>query len=129
MKPYYAWNKKKIKIDKNNNINHPREKEIWWCSVGFNIGSEVYGKGEDYSRPVLVINAEGSENFIGIPITSKIKNKKYSCVIKTSDEVLHTALIYQIRSFDKKRLIKRKYILADEEYFRVGKYFKKLYKI
>jgi mRNA interferase MazF len=128
-KDFDKWNKKKIKIDSNLIYNHPQEKEIWWCSVGVNIGTEVYGKGDDYTRPVLVINAEGSESFIGIPISSKVKNRKYSCVIKTDDDVRHTALIYQIRSFDKRRLTERKYILSNKEYCRVQKYFNRLYKI
>lgn len=128
MKDFHDWNKKKIKIDENRTFNHPKEKEIWWCSVGVNIGCEVYGKGLDYTRPVLVINAEGSESFIGIPLTSNIKNKKYSCIIKTDDDVLHTVLVYQIRSFDKRRLMERKYALSNEEYSKIEKYFKKLYK-
>lgn len=129
MKDFHNWNKKKIKIDENKNYNHPKEKEIWWCSVGVNIGSEVYGKGADYTRPVLVINAEGSESFIGIPLTSNIKSRKYACIIKTDDGVLHTALIYQIRSFDKRRLTEKKYILSTEEYSKIKKYFNKLYKL
>lgn len=86
-------------------------------------------KGDDYTRPVLVINAEGSESFIGIPLTSKVKNRKYSCIIKTDDGILHTALVYQIRSFDKRRLTERKYILSDEEYSKIQEYFSKLYKL
>lgn len=129
MKDFDDWNKKKIKIDGNQDFNHPKEKEIWWCSIGMNVGSEVFGKGHDYTRPVLVINAEGSESFIGIPLTSNIKNKKYSCIIKTDDRVLHTALLYQIRSFDKRRLTERKYILSNEEYAKIEEYFKKLYKL
>jgi mRNA interferase MazF len=126
---FYEWNSKKIAINNNQIFNHPKEREIWWCSVGLNIGSEVYGKGSAYARPVLVINAEGSESFIGIPVTSKIKNKKYSCIIKTDDNTLHTALVYQIRSFDKRRLTKRKYILATPEYSKIQSYIKKLYKL
>lgn len=129
MKNFDDWNRKKIKIDKNTNFNHPKEKEIWWCSIGVNVGSEVFGKGYDYTRPVLVINAEGSESFIGIPLTSKVKNKKYSCIIQTDDGVLHTALLYQIRSFDKRRLTERKYVLSENEYAKIKDYFELLYKI
>lgn len=129
MKDFNHWNKKKIQIDGFVEFQHPKEREVWWCSIGVNIGSEVYGKGADYTRPVLVINAEGSESFIGIPLTSNIKSRKYACIIKTDDGVLHTALIYQIRSFDKRRLTERKYILSKEEYSKVKKYFNKLYKL
>lgn len=129
MKDFNTWNKRKIKIDSLDKFQHPKAGEIWWCSIGVNVGTEIYGKGHDYTRPVLVINSEGSENFIGIPISSKIKNKKYSCIIKTDDQKLHTVLVYQIRSFDKRRLVNIKYILSKEEYFKIKKYFDKLYKI
>jgi mRNA interferase MazF len=129
MKNFQDWNTKKIKLDSNPTFKHPKEKEIWWCSIGVNVGSEVFGKGDSYTRPVLVVNAEGSESFIGIPLTSNIKNKKYSCIIKTDDGVLHTALVYQVRSFDKRRLTERKYVLHSGEYAKIEEYFRKLYKI
>ncbi len=129
MKDFDNWSKKKKSIDARDIFSHPQEKEIWWSSIGINIGSEVYGKGKDSTRPVLVINAEGSESFIGIPLTSKVKNRKYSCIIKTDDGVLHTALVYQTRSFDKRRLTTRKYVLSENEYMKKKKYFNKLYKI
>jgi mRNA interferase MazF len=99
MKDFQGWSNKKIKLESNSTFKHPKEKEIWWCSIGVNIGSEVFGKGDSYTRPVLVINAEVSDSFIGIPLTSSIKSKKYSCIIKTDDYVLHTAFVYQVRSF------------------------------
>jgi mRNA interferase MazF len=129
MKDFNDWNQKKIKIDDLKNFNHPREKEIWWCRIGVNVGSEVYGKGYEYTRPVLVINAEGSETFIGIPLTSNIKSKKYAAIIKTDDGLLHTALTYQIRSFDKRRLTERMYVLSDTEYSEIKGFFLKLFKI
>lgn len=129
MKDFNDWNKKKIKIDGLTNIQHPKEKEIWWCRVGVNIGSEVYGKGREYTRPVLVINAEGSAGFIGIPLTSNVKSRKYSCIVKTNDGVLHTALVYQVRNFDKRRLKEKIYELSNEEYQNIKKYFSSLWKI
>jgi mRNA interferase MazF len=41
---------------------------------GINVGCEIYGKGSNYVRPVLVINDDGEDNFIGVPLTSKIQN-------------------------------------------------------
>jgi mRNA interferase MazF len=129
MKDFINWNKTKIKLDGLTTYRHPKEKEIWWCGVGVNVGSEIYGKGERFSRPVLVINSEGTQTFIGIPLTSGVNPKKYSCLIKTEDDVLHTALVYQIRSFDKRRLQEKMYTLSDNEYSLIKTYFQKLYKI
>ena len=31
-----------------------KQGEVWWCSLGLNLGEEIFGKGEKFSRPVLV---------------------------------------------------------------------------
>ena len=31
-----------------------KQGEIWWCSLGFNLGEEIFGKGEKFTRPVLI---------------------------------------------------------------------------
>lgn len=97
--------------------------------MGLNIGCEVYGKGIEYTRPVLIINSDGSENCICMPLSSKVKSSKYSCVIKTSDDKLHTVLVFQIRSIDKRRLKNKAYNLNLVEYQKIKIYFDRLYKI
>lgn len=53
---FNAWNERKKKINNHVKYQHPKPGEIWWCSIGLNIGSEIYGKGWTYARPVIVIN-------------------------------------------------------------------------
>ncbi len=50
-----------------------KEGEIWWCSIGDNIGSEINGKSKYFSRPVLVFRKFSRDLFFGLPLTSKIK--------------------------------------------------------
>lgn len=123
MKNFDDWNIKKKEIDYKVSFLHPRVRDVWWCSVGVNVGKEIYGKGTDYRRPVLVVNSEDAENFIGIPLSSKLKNRKYSRIIRTEDGVLHSALIYQIRVFDKRRLISLKTTLSQDEFTEVQEMF------
>ena len=33
----------------------PKEKEVWMCNLGRNIGYEENGKGSDFLRPVLIL--------------------------------------------------------------------------
>lgn len=43
--------------EKLHDINHLRaihEGEVWWCAMGENIGIEINGKNEVFSRPVLI---------------------------------------------------------------------------
>ena len=116
---FNKWNKRKIEIHASKKYKHPKEREIWWCSVGMNIGTEIYGKDKDYSRPVLIVNVENGNNFIGVPLTSKLKNRKYSCIIKSINSKLSTALVYQIRNFDKRRLVSKMSKANNEDYTRV----------
>lgn len=129
MKDFYNWNKKKIKIDSYKWFKHTKGKEIWWCSVGVNVGTEIYGKGKVFARPVVVLNSEVSESFVGIPLTSKIKNGKYCCIIRVTDNKISTALIYQIRNFDKRRLIKKISDISEDDYDKVMQCISSMYKI
>ncbi len=44
MQDFNKWNLKKQKLNSRKDFSHPKEREVWWCSVGQNIGTEIYGK-------------------------------------------------------------------------------------
>lgn len=69
------WNEVKKKLDKKTGNSLFREGQIWWCSVGQNVGSETYGKGKIFARPVLVFKRLSAQLFIGIPLTTKQKKE------------------------------------------------------
>lgn len=48
-----------------------KEGEVWWCSVGANVGSEVLGKGPKFTRPVIVLKKLSQEACIVVPVTSQ----------------------------------------------------------
>ena len=84
---------------------------------------------KDFARPVLIINANLGQSFIGIPLTSKIKTGEYSCVIRVKEDKLSTTLISQIRNLDKRRLRKRISRISVGDYKNVIQCLLKLYKI
>lgn len=47
------------------------EGEVWWCSMGENVGVEINGKQELFLRPVLVTKKLSKFGFMGIPLTSQ----------------------------------------------------------
>ena len=53
-----------------------KDGEVWWCSIGENVGSEINGKSRLFSRPVLVFKKLSSGTFLGIPTSSQ--NRKGS---------------------------------------------------
>lgn len=101
---YEKWNLKKqdLNFSERTKEMYFKEGDIWWCSVGINIGSESFGKGKEFMRPVLIYRKLSNESFIGIPLSSKKKNGTWFCEITFQKET-KTALLYQIRNFNKKR--------------------------
>ena len=47
------------------------EGEIWWCGIGANVGVEIDGKSQRFSRPVLILKKMSKFGFMGIPLTSQ----------------------------------------------------------
>lgn len=80
-----------------------KERDIWWVSIGINVGFEEDGKHERYLRPVLVIRKFNRELFLGIPMSTKIKDNRYYIQVSVGDEIV-SALISQIRVFSAKRM-------------------------
>lgn len=121
------WFKLKILLWKKENKKLVfKQGEIWWCSVGMNLGEEIFGKGIKFTRPVLVYKKFTSNSFMGIPLTSKEKQGSWYARIdlrgKTSWVILN-----QARIFDKKRLTNRLGALDDKDMDRVKKSFLKLF--
>jgi mRNA interferase MazF len=50
-----------------------RAGEVRWAHIGVNIGSEIDGKGDAFTRPVLVMHVVGHTVALVVPLTSKIK--------------------------------------------------------
>ena len=80
-----------------------REGLVYWMNIGENIGYEEDGKGEHYSRPVLVVAGLGKTLFLGAPITTKKKDGKYYVKICVNGEIRY-AMLNQIRSYDTARV-------------------------
>jgi len=111
MKLFDEWNKVKKIIHLKENIVGYKEREIFWIRLGQNVGSEEFGKGDEYQRPVVIVKKLTNNLFFAIPLTSKIKNGSYfyTFTFKTKKNKVftNTAMILQLRTFDKKRLMGR----------------------
>ena len=99
-----------------------KEGEIWWCEVGINVGVEIYGKGELFSRPILIIKKLSKDFLIGVPLTSKKKEGSwFASVIYNEKE--GTAVLSQVRAFDGRRLISRIGVLSETHFAEVKAVF------
>ena len=72
-KDFLNWHRIKENIEFNNNRVYFHKREIWWCSLGVNVGFEQDGKGKNFARPVLIFKKFNKEIFWALPISAKIK--------------------------------------------------------
>ena len=105
-KKFDEWNKRKKSMDSNKSLADFHEREIWWCSIGVNVGSEQHSMTEDFSRPVLVMRKFTRDIFWGIPLTTKVKNMDFRIRFNLGG-INNDLLILQMRNYDRKRLIRK----------------------
>lgn len=104
LKKFLEWIHTKVVIDsKVRSENVIKEREVYWCSLGKNIGDEENGKGDVFRRPVLVFKKFNNHIFWGIPMSSKNKDNVYYVKVTLKD-IEQSAIISQLRLLDTKRL-------------------------
>lgn len=103
IKHFIDWIITKIIIDKKERLVQIKEGEVYWCSLGENIGDEENGKGYIFRRPVLVFKKFNKNIFWGIPMSTKIKDNRYYINVKLKN-IEQSVMISQLRLLDTKRL-------------------------
>ena len=102
-KDFEVWHKFKAKLQINENLQIFKESEIWWCSIGLNIGSEEDGKSHKFSRPVLIVKKFNNKIFWAVPLTTVIKENPHYYKINFQDRNV-CAMLSQLKMLDCKRL-------------------------
>ena len=129
MKRFDEWNEVKKSIQKNESIiKYFKEREIYWTKIGQNIGYEIYGKGIDFLRPVLIYKKLGNFSFLGIPLTSKEKKGDFYFAFNPINKpITNYALLNQIRVISVKRLNNKFGKISIDDYSKLKEKFIKLY--
>lgn len=103
-KDFDSWNEKKKKC---NYAEHKpplfKERDIWWASVGVNVGFEEDGKHEKFLRPILVLKKFNRYLFFGVPLSTKLKDNRYYLPITVKGRTV-SVLLSQAKTFSAKRL-------------------------
>ncbi len=120
------WCRLKIKLWNRPKTTVFKQGDIWWCSLGMNLGEEIFGKGEKLTRPVLIFRKFTSNSFLGLPLTTQ--EKQGSWYVETELKgVKRWAMLNQARILDKKRLTSRVGALDNGQLNRVKRHFLELY--
>jgi len=103
-KDFDKWHTEKSDLHANKVRPFFHEREIWFCSLGTNIGFEQDGADNKFLRPIIVLKKFNNEVLWCIPLTKRQKNGKHYFQFKFSSNEISTAILSQLKLIDSKRL-------------------------
>jgi hypothetical protein len=116
VKRFRAWHKLKVSINSSEySVAGYKERDIWWVSIGHNIGTEEDGKNDTFNRPVLVVKGFSKYQFWGLPLSTTSNTGPYYYKFVVNGKV-STAILSQLRVFDTKRLINKYGMIGIKEF-------------
>lgn len=125
---FIDWMRLKISLDTIQRIVPPvNERDIWWISFGKNIGSEINGKSEWFSRPGLILKKLSHGFYLVAPTTSKIHSGNWYIKIRNSKRDSYVCL-HQVRTIDYRRLSNKVGQVESSEFITIKERFHELYK-
>lgn len=103
MKDFDSWNKEKKNLeDTSRDSLSFHEREIWWCSIGYNLGDEQDGKNELFERPILIVKKFNNKVCWALPMTTKQKEGIYYHQLE-HDGKMFSVILSQLRLVSVKR--------------------------
>ncbi|MEI6042199.1 MAG: type II toxin-antitoxin system PemK/MazF family toxin [bacterium] len=118
-KKFIDWMHSKKRIDSKERAETViKEREVYWCSLGENIGDEENGKGTVFRRPVLIFKKFNNRIFWGIPMSTKNKVNIYYLKVKLRD-MEQSVMLSQLRILDTKRLDTKIGYLSEGDFIKI----------
>lgn len=102
-KDFSNWIKLKESIDKEIKRPNVLTREIRWCSLGHNVGSEIDGKGDLFARPAVILKIISNHTCLVLPLTHSEKIGRHILEFEFMGEK-NKARLDQVRIIDLKRL-------------------------
>ncbi len=106
IKDHKTWSEYSERLDVKKFQGFFREREVWWCAFGTNIGSELDGKNESFERPALILKKSRSDLAVVIPLTSKITSHKDRILTVLAGQS-NQLVLSQIRTISQNRLLRK----------------------
>jgi mRNA interferase MazF len=120
-KRFFAWSKLKQLIQDRKEIPAGyKERDVWWISLGHNVGDEEDGKNMNFSRPILIVKGFSKNLIWGVPLSTTKRRGTYYYPVRVNDGI-STALLSQLRAIDTRRFIS-KYGMVSQKDFEEVKY-------
>jgi mRNA interferase MazF len=117
-KNFRKWHTLKELLHKKEKVIYFKEREIWWCSLGVNVGFEQDGKNYHFERPVLILKKFGKDLMWVLPTTSKLKEGKYYYLLEDKGRK-HSIILSQLRVISSKRLLRKIRKISPEDFRKI----------
>lgn len=104
-----------------------KEGEIWWSYFGENVGTEMNGKSDSFTRPIIILKKYDKYSFLAIPLTTRSKEGSWYFAF-THNQKKQTAVLSQARILNHKRLKELVGKLDSVDYQNIKKAFLGLHK-
>lgn len=107
-KEFDRWNSLKKKVHKRLDNVRFHEREIWWCALGVNVGSEQDGVNETFDRPVVIVKNFNGRVLWVVPLSRTYRpHSPYYFPLWKDDNGRSVALVSQLRLVSSRRLIRK----------------------
>jgi len=116
-KDYLEWHSLKAKVNNEKERPYFHEREIWFCSLGANIGFEQDGKGKEYLRPIVIIKKFNNEVCLIVPLTKTRKKGIHYFSFLVKESILNSAILSQVRLIDSKRLEYKIDTISEDDFY------------
>lgn len=126
MDDFDLWIEQKRRLNDKNSFFRLKEREVWWCAYGHNVGVEMNGKGDTFQRPVIILKVFNSEMVFVLPLSSEEGNSKYyiSCILKNEKRWV---VLSQGRLISSRRLLRRLGKMKQEPFTVLKESFRNMY--
>ncbi len=107
IKDYARWTEVKRTIQNNRSSSlfvGIKEREVWLCSIGENVGFEEDGKGTDFLRPVLIVKVFNRRFCHIVPLSTTARRGRFYYPFDSRTGKTSVVLLSQSRPVDSARL-------------------------
>lgn len=105
-KDFDKWNSLKKNIQSSDPEIICNEREVWWCSLGLNIGHEQDGKNEMFERPMLIIRKFSKSDCLCVPFTTSSKKNPFHVAVPSFNTNV-SAIVSQVKLISTKRFLRK----------------------
>lgn len=114
-KNFDKWNelKKMLNNDADNKNSFPKERWVWLCSIGTNVGFEQDGTGEVFERPVLVVKKFNNKMCWVVPLSTKQKQFDFYFNFIDPSGQKASVILAQLRLISTRRFIRDMYLIPE----------------